>query len=101
MNALAPLLKYKVRTWSNWGLIHVRHGVLLSVGRKNFKFFGIFYARHLSKIFNGVKPRGLNQVLKEDISLSVNLETARIIGYTPPKNLMKITEVVFHKIESP
>jgi len=97
--SLAPLLRYKVRTWSNWGIIHVKNGVLLSVGRKDFKLPGKFNANNLAQIFNGVKPRDLNQVLKEELSLAINLETARIIGYKPPKNLMKITDAVFDKIE--
>jgi len=98
---LAWMLKYRVRTWSNWGITHVKNGVLLSVGRKNFKLPGRFYADKLAQILNGAKPRDLNQVLKEELSLAINMETARIIGYTPPRNLMKITNVVFEKIEGP
>ena len=100
-SALATLIKYKVRTWSNWGVIHVKKGVLLSVGRKDFKLPGRFNANNLAQIFNGAKPRDLNQVLKEELSLSINLETARAIGYKPPRNLLKITHDVFGKIENP
>lgn len=99
--SLAPLLKHKVRTWSNWGITHVRNGVLLSIGRKNFKLPGKFYADHLAQIFNGAKPRELNQVLKEELTLAINLETAGIVGYKPPKNLMKIIDVVYEKTQSP
>ena len=99
--ALVPLLRYKVRTWSNWGVIHIKNGVLLSVGRKDFKLPGKFNANNLAQIFNGVKPRNLKQVLKEELTLAINLETARIIGYKPPKNLMKIIDVAYDKIESP
>ncbi|MCF8067109.1 MAG: ABC transporter substrate-binding protein [Desulfobacterales bacterium] len=98
---LAVLSRYNVRTWSNWGITHVRNGVLLSVGRENFKLPGRFYAESIVQIFNGVKPGDLNQVLKEELTLAINLETARRIGYNPPVNLMKITGIVYDKIETP
>lgn len=97
--SLAIFNKYGVKTWSNWGITHVKKGVLLSVGTKDFKLPGKFYANQLAKIFNGTKPRDLNQVLKDDITLSVNMETARMIDYKPPKNLLRIAGSIFEKTE--
>ncbi|ACL02201.1 ABC-type uncharacterized transport system, periplasmic component [Desulfatibacillum aliphaticivorans] len=98
---LAPLMEHKIPTWSNWGMVCVKTGALMSVGRKNFKEYGAFYAKDIALILNGAKPRDLDQIMKEELSLAINLETARIIGYTPPKNLLKIAEFVFTDIETP
>ena len=73
---LPPLLKHKVPTWANRGVISVKKGALMSVGRKNFKVFGRFYANSIAKILNGAEPNSLDQVLKEDLSLAINLENS-------------------------
>jgi len=96
---LEPLLKYKVPTWTRRGSDQVKHGVLMSIARKNFDNFSPFYGDIIAKILNGAKPRDLNQVFIEPLKLSINLETARIINYKVPNNILKVAEIVYDKIE--
>ena len=97
---MAPLFKYKVPTWTRRGADQVKHGVLMSIARKNFDTFAPYYADTIGKIFNGAKPRDLNQVFREPLTLSINSETARIIGYRVPPNVLKISEIVYDNIET-
>jgi ABC-type uncharacterized transport system substrate-binding protein len=99
MEPLEELFRYKVPTWSNRGDVLVRHGVLMSVARRNLDHLGVFYAKTLARILNGAKPRQLNQVCREPFSLAVNVETARRIGYNVPRNVLKVANVLYDKIE--
>jgi len=40
----------------------------------------------------------MEQVLKDPLRIAINLETARRIGFTPPKNIFRITDVVYEQI---
>lgn len=96
---LKPLLQYKVPTWTRRGSEQVKYGVLMSIARKNFDFFSPYYGETIAKILNGARPRDLNQILREPLKLSINLETAKIIDYNVPNNVLKVAEIVYDKIE--
>lgn len=61
---LAPLMRNKIPTFSQLGTEEVKHGVLLSIARAGFKYIARFHAETIARIFNGAKPRDLEQFLK-------------------------------------
>lgn len=98
---IQPLLKHKVPTWSARGSKLVARGALLSVAKENYNFLSPFYTDVIARIFNGVKPRQIPQVFKDKIRLAINLETAKIIGFTIPPNILKVADIVYDRIEVP
>ena len=98
---LQPLFSRHVPTWSARGTKMVAYGALLSITRVNYDFIAPYYARVIGRIFNGVKPRQIPQIFKEEMRLAINLETAKRIGYTVPPNVLKVADIVYDRIEVP
>ncbi len=98
---IQPLIQYKVPTWSARGSKLVERGALLSIARENFNFLAPYYSMVVAKIFNNTKPRDISQILKERMSLAINLETARRIGYTVPPNLLKVADIIYETVDNP
>jgi hypothetical protein len=71
----------------------------MSIAKKNFDYFSTYYGETIAKILNGARPRDLNQVFREPLKLSINIETARIIDYKVPNNVLKVADIVYDKIE--
>ncbi len=94
---LAPMFKNKVPTFSQRGVEEVEYGVLMSISTP---IIGLHHAKVIASIFNGVKPRDMDQILKDPLRISINMETARRIGYTPPKNIFRITDAVYENISA-
>lgn len=97
-NILAPLNKYKIPTFSQGLSNEVEHGSLLSISVSDFSGIGNFYATTIAKIFNGAKPRQLNQVFQNPPKFAINLETAKIIGYNPPIEVLSAADEIYHEI---
>lgn len=95
------VISHKLPTFSQAGSEYVRYGFLFSISRANFSYEGRFHAETMAKIFNGAKPRDLDQVFEEPISISINLKTAEAIGYEPPLDVMAIADEIYYKIEKP
>jgi hypothetical protein len=55
----------------------------------------------MAKIFNGAKPRDLDQIFEDPTSISINLKTAQIVGYDPPLDVMSIADEIYYEIEKP
>jgi len=73
--------KYHIPTFSQQGSDEVKSGFLMSISREGgFAPVGRFLAISMAKIFNGAKPRQLNQVFEEGPAIALNLKTAEIIG---------------------
>lgn len=89
---LAPLLVYKIPTWSQRGPVEVRHGVLLSIARSGFKAVGEYQAGIMAKILNGARPGELNQIFEDPKRIAINMNTASMIGFNPPAGLMKVAD---------
>ncbi len=96
---LEPFFAYNVATWAQLGPQYVERGVLLSMKKADYPILGTFYAETIAKIFNGAKPRDLNQVFEEPKSITINLETARLIGYEPPSGLLTSAGETFEFIQ--
>jgi ABC-type uncharacterized transport system substrate-binding protein len=73
----------------------------MSISQSNFDFVGRFHAETIAKILNGAKPRDLNQIFEDPTSISINLKTAKIIGYDPPLDVMSIADEIYYEIGKP
>lgn len=98
-NVLDPLNKKEIATFSQRGSSDVRYGVLMSISQANFVYAGQFYAEIMAKIFNGAKPRELGQIFEDPPKIAINLETAKIIGYNPPVDILGAADEIFNTIE--
>jgi ABC-type uncharacterized transport system substrate-binding protein len=94
---LSPMFRHKIPTFSQRGVEEVEYGVLMSISTP---IIGLHHAKVIASIFNGVKPRDMDQILKDPLRIAINMETARKIGYTPPKNIFRITDAVYEKIST-
>ena len=99
-NILKPLYKYRVPTFSMRGSEEVKHGVLLSIASAGYKYAGRFLAETIAKILNGAKPRELPQVFETPPKIAINLETAQIIGWDPPIEVLAAADEIYQEIET-
>lgn len=98
---LKPLYDMGIPTWSGRETVLVKAGALMSISRPSFDYLIPFFSESIGKILNGARPRDLNQIFKGPLELAVNLEAARLTGYTVPPNVLKIANTVYHRIETP
>ena len=85
---LDPLIKANLPTFAQQGSYLVKLGALMSVTNESVKEEGRFVAEALEKIMNGSPPRSLPQRYKSAISLVVNLNTATLIGWNLPMEIL-------------
>ena len=95
---LEPLFEYDIPTWSTLGANSVKYGVLMSIAAAGYHDIGLWYSENMAKIFNGAKPRDLNQVYEDPKIIAFNLETAKRIGYEPPGSILDIADIVYDTI---
>ncbi|MBU1000940.1 MAG: ABC transporter substrate-binding protein [Proteobacteria bacterium] len=100
-NVMGPLDKYKVPTFSQGSSEEVEHGVLLSISQAGFKHVGRFHAMTMAKIFNGAKPRSLDQVFEDPMRIAINLAEAQAIGYDPPIDILTAADAIYQEIKQP
>ena len=94
------LLEYKIPSWTILEtLVHVERGVLMGLSKRDFSHLGMFYAKTISTIFNGVKPRDLDQIFEDLNLIAINTKTAELIGFPVPKSILRIADEVYHEIE--
>lgn len=98
---MKPLLKRRIPTFSQPGSRLVNLGALMSIAQAGFKYVGEFHASAAGKIFNGAKPGDLPQIFEDPPKISLNLETAKYIGYNPPVEILVAADEIFRKIEKP
>lgn len=92
---------YKIPTFSQRGSGEVKNGFLLSLSMAGFRYVGEFYAETMAKIFNGAKPRQLEQIFQDPPKIAINLKTAQIIGYDPPMEVLGLADETYQEIEIP
>ena len=95
---LAPLYQYKIPTFSQVGSREVKSGVLLSIARAGFKYIALYHAETIAKIFNGAKPRDLDQVFEDPPRIAINLKAAQIIGFDPTVEILGAADEVYEEI---
>jgi ABC-type uncharacterized transport system substrate-binding protein len=91
-----PLLTYKRPSFSQSGPREVKYGALMSMTDVSYKEVGMFHASAMAKIFNGAKPRQLNQEFPNPYRLAINLETERRIGFSFPDSILMMVDEI-HK----
>jgi ABC-type uncharacterized transport system substrate-binding protein len=90
-----------IPTFSQTGSENVKYGFLMSTSSSDFKQAGLFYAKTAAKIFNGAKPRELDQLFEVPPEIAINLKTAKLIGYDPPVDILGAADELFEDIEKP
>ncbi|MFZ5570798.1 MAG: ABC transporter substrate-binding protein [Thermodesulfobacteriota bacterium] len=95
---LAPLYARRIPTFSQMGSHEVKYGVLLSIARAGFKYIGRFHAETIARIFNGAKPRDLEQIFEDPPRIAINLKAAQIIGYDPELDILGSADEVYDTI---
>ena len=91
----------KIPTFSQEGSQEVQWGVLLSISHASYKYVGQFYAETIAKIFNGAKPRQLNQLFEDPPKIAINLKTAETIGYDPSVDVLGAADEIYQEILIP
>jgi ABC-type uncharacterized transport system substrate-binding protein len=92
---LAPFFEYKVPTFSQSGSHEVQRGVLLSIARAGFKYIAGFHAQTIAKIFNGARPRDLEQRFQDPPRIAINTQTAQVIGYDPAVEILNTADEIY------
>ena len=95
---MAPLNARKIPTFSQGSSDEVAHGVLLSISQAGFRHVGRFHAMTMAKIFNGAKPRQLEQVFEDPMRIAINLAEAQVVGYDPPIDILTAADVIYQDI---
>ena len=103
--SIADLVKIindgRIPTFSQSGSEEVKWGLLLSISQSEFKYVGDFNANTIAKIFNGAKPGGLNQLFEAPPKIAINLETAEIIGFDLPVDVLVAADEIYQEIITP
>jgi len=98
---LAPFYKQKIPTFSMLGASEVKLGVLMSIAQAGFKYVGLFHAEVMAKVFNGAKPRDIDQKWQDPPKIAINLKVAELIGYDPPVDIMMAADEIYEQIDDP
>jgi ABC-type uncharacterized transport system substrate-binding protein len=80
----ALLREARLPGFSMRGSEEVEAGILMSVAQTDYSSLGVSRAEIIARIFHGAKPRQLPQIWEDPMSIALNLETARRIGFDPP-----------------
>uniref|UniRef100_UPI0039EEC3A0 ABC transporter substrate-binding protein n=1 Tax=Bordetella sputigena TaxID=1416810 RepID=UPI0039EEC3A0 len=91
------LRQAKVPSFSMLGSEEVKKGILMSLAQADYSYVGLFYAETIARIFNGAKPRQLNQIWIDPAKIALNLETARLIGFDPPVDILLAADEVYER----
>jgi ABC-type uncharacterized transport system substrate-binding protein len=97
---IAPLLAYKRPSFSQSGPREVKYGALMSMTDVSYREVGIFHASTMAKVFNGAKPRQLNQEFPNPYRLAINVETERQIGFHFPDSILMMVDEVYTDIRT-
>jgi hypothetical protein len=74
----------------------------MSISREGgFGPVGRFLAISMAKIFNGAKPRQLNQVFEEGPTIAINLKTAELIGLYLSAEVLAASDEMYREIVNP
>lgn len=96
---MEPMIRHKIPTFSQRGILEVKYGVLYCVDRESFANLGKHYAEIIVEILRGTSPGDLDQIFEEPKKIVINLDTARKIGYDPPPNILKVADIIYAENE--
>lgn len=95
---IKPLIDRKIPTFSQSGENEVRMGALMALSTSDFVDSGNFEAYVIAEILKGKKPEEISQYYYAPLSLCLNLETARRIGWKPDFEMLIAVDSVFQDI---
>lgn len=93
--------KYRIPTFSQAGSKGVEYGFLMSISRASFKPVGLFHAISIAHLFNGAKPRQLNQLFEESANIAINLKTAETVGIYLYADVLAAADEIYNQIYKP
>jgi len=94
----AILRDAKVPSFAMLGTEQVRAGLLMSLAETDYSAnAGLFDAEVIARIFNGAKPRQLNQIWIDSDKIALNLDTTRRIGFDPPVDILLAADEVYQE----
>ena len=97
---MAPLLKFKIPTWSQRGAEEVEYGALMSFARADFSDVGMFQAQVMAQILNHVAPGDIRQVYHDPReTIAFNLKTAQIIEFNPGLDILAAADQIYEEIK--
>ena len=92
-------IKNQIPTFSQLGSAEVQKGLLLSISRGGYRHVGKFHAATFAKVFNGAKPRQLNQLFEEPPKFAINLKTAEEIGLYLYADFLAAADEIYSDID--
>lgn len=92
------LNKYKIPTFAMEGSIFVKKGALLGESQAEFFSVGLYNAKKIVSILNGVKPQSLGQTFEHTPHIAINLKEAKIIDYDVPIDVIASSDEIYLKI---
>lgn len=96
---IKPLIDNQIPTFAQAGSHEVEKGALLSLSEDDMVSSGIFEANVVKEILNGKKPHEISQYYYAPLSLAINMQTARLIGWNPPFEILIAVDKVFLNIQ--
>jgi ABC-type uncharacterized transport system substrate-binding protein len=91
----AILRRAQTPSFSMLGSEEVKAGLLMSLADAKKSYLGLFHAEVIARVFNGAKPRQLNQIWADPAKIALNLETTRRIGFDPPVDILLAADEVY------
>ena len=88
---------HKIPTFYMGGSSFVKQGILMSF-TTDYQSIGDFNARKIIKILKGAKARTLEMIFEAEPRIAINLATAKIIGYNPSVEILKIADEIYTSI---
>lgn len=90
--------EHRIPTFSQAGSNEVRSGLLLSISKPSYRPVGLFLAASVAKVFNGARPRQLDQLFAESPNIAINLKTAELIGLYLYADVLAAADEIFRDI---
>jgi ABC-type uncharacterized transport system substrate-binding protein len=94
-------MEKKMPSFAREGTVGVRSGALMGLSTLDLSDEGEFLANMIISIFQGAKPRSIPMSMSTPPSLSLNMYTARAIGFYPTFDLLTACDVIFREITVP
>jgi len=89
----------RIPSFSQKGQSEVERGLLMSIAKPGYKYVGLFQAKTMAKAFNGAKLRQLEQIHESPPKIAINLQTAEIIEWDVPVEMLGIADAIYTEIK--